>query len=118
MTAPFSCDPCEERMPDYLLRALEPEALSAVTEHLSTFERCSAQLAAYEAVLDQFGQAVPQHEPPVELRSRLLAALEGPVLTPTAPAPVRLRRQPTWRPRWAFLLTAANVVLCLSVGWW
>jgi hypothetical protein len=41
MTAPFSCDQCEERVPDYLLRALEPEALSAVTEHLST---CSGLL--------------------------------------------------------------------------
>src|SRR5215467_11697802 len=103
MTAPFSCDQCEERLPDYLLRALEPEALSGATEHLSTCERCSAQLAAYEAVLDQLGQAVLQHEPPVELRSRLLAAaLAGSGLTPTVPEPIRLRRQPTWRPRWGF----------------
>ena len=40
------------------------------------------------------------------------------MLTPTAPELIRRRQQPTWRPRWAFLLTAANVVLCLSVGWW
>jgi anti-sigma-K factor RskA len=118
MAAPLSCDQCEELLPDYLLRALEPEALRMMTEHLGTCERCSAQLAAYEAVLDQLGQAVLQHEPPVELRSRLLAAArEGPVLTPTAPEFIR-HRQPTWRPRWAFLLTAANVVLCLGVGWW
>ena len=56
MAAPLSCDQCEELLPDYLLRALEPEALSATTEHLGTCERCSAQLAAYEAVLDQLGQ--------------------------------------------------------------
>src|SRR5262249_26287313 len=106
MAAPLSCDQCEELLPDYLLRSLEPEEVSAGTEHLSTCERCSAQLPFYEAVLDQLGQAVPQHEPPAELRSRLLAAvLEEPVLTPTAPEPIRLRRQPTWRPRWAFLLT-------------
>jgi hypothetical protein len=119
MTAPFSCDQCEELLPDYLLRASEPAALSTVTEHLSICERCSAQLASYETVLGQLGQVVLQHEPPAELRSRLLAAaLEEPVLPPTASEPGRLRRQPTWRPRWAFLLTAANVVLCLSVGWW
>ena len=118
MAAPLSCDQCEELLPDYLLRALEPEALSAVTEHLSTCERCRAQLAAYEAVVDQLGQMVPQHDPPAELRSRLLAAArEGPGLTATAPEPGR-RRRPTRRPRWALLLTAANVVLCLSVGWW
>jgi len=119
MAAPLFCDQCEELLPDYVLRALEPEALSAVTEHLSTCPRCRAQLPTYEAVLEQLGQALVQHEPPAELRARLLeAALEEPLLTPTAPAPGRFRRQPTWRFRWAFLLTAANVVLCLSVGWW
>ena len=72
MAAPLSCDQCEELLADYLLRALEPEAVSAVTEHLSTCDRCKAQLAAYEAVLDQLAQAVPQQEPPAELGSRLL----------------------------------------------
>jgi len=119
MAAPLSCDQCEELLADYLLRALETEALSAVTEHLSTCDRCRAHLVAYEAVLDQLGQAVPQQEPPVELRSRLLAAaVEGLMLTPAAPEPLRPHRRPTWKPRWAFLLTAANVVLCLGVGWW
>ena len=60
MAAPFSCDYCEELLADYLLHALEPEAVNAVTEHLSTCERCSAQLVTYEAVLDQLAQAVPQ----------------------------------------------------------
>ena len=78
-----------------------------------------AQLAAYEAVLGELAQAVPQQEPPAELGSRLLAAaVEGPVLTASAPEPLRPLRRPTWRPRWVFLLTAANVVLCLGVGWW
>ena len=93
MAAPLSCDQCEELLADYLLRALEPEALSAVTEHLSTCDRCRAQLAAYEAVLDQLAQAVPQQEPPAELGSRLLAAaVEGPMLTASAPEPLRPRR--------------------------
>ena len=119
MAAPLSCDQCEELLTDYLLRTLETEALSAVTEHLSTCDRCRAHLAAYEAVLDQLGHTVLQQEPPAELRSRLLAAaLEGPMLPTAAPEPLRPHRQPTWKPRWAFLLTAANVVLCLGVGWW
>jgi anti-sigma-K factor RskA len=119
MADPLSCDQCEELLPDYLLRALEPEVLRAVTEHLSTCERCRTQLAVYEAVLDQLGQAVPQYDPPAELRARLLtAAREGAALSHAAPEPIRRRRQSAWRPRWAFLLTAANVVLCLCVGWW
>jgi len=67
MAAPRSYDHCEELLADYLLHALEPEAVHAVTEHLSTCERCRAQLAAYEDVLDQLAQAVPQQDPPAEL---------------------------------------------------
>src|SRR5262245_39461690 len=119
MAAPFSCEHCEELLADYLLHAMEPEAVNAVTEHLSTCERCRAQLAAYEAVLDQLAKAVPQQDPPAELGSRLLAAaVEVSMLTASAPEPLRPHRRPNWRPRWAFLLTAANVVLCLGVGWW
>jgi anti-sigma-K factor RskA len=119
MAAPFSCDYCEELLADYLLHALEPEAVNAVTEHLSTCERCSAQLVTYEAVLDQLAQAVPQQDPPAELGSRLLAAaVEGSMFTASAPDLLRPHRRPTSRPRWVFLLTAANIVLCLGMGWW
>jgi hypothetical protein len=38
MAAPLSCDHYEELLADYLLHALEPEAVNAVTEHLSTCE--------------------------------------------------------------------------------
>jgi anti-sigma-K factor RskA len=118
MAAPLSCEQCEALLPDDLLRALEPEALRAVTVHLSTCERCRAQRAAYEAVLDHLGHIVPPHEPPVELRARLLAAArEGPELTRPA-AEAGRRQQKTGWPRWAWLVTAANVGLCLSVGWW
>jgi ferric-dicitrate binding protein FerR (iron transport regulator) len=51
----------------------------------------------------------------VELGSRLLAgAVKGALFTASAPAPQR----PPRRPRVAFLLTAANAVLCLGMGWW
>src|SRR5262249_36127267 len=54
-----------------------------------------------------------------ELGSRLLAeAVEGGRLTASAPEPLRPSQRPTLRPRWVFFLTAANVVLCLGVGWW
>src|SRR5215510_218003 len=102
MAAPLSCDQCEELLADYLLRVLETEVLGAVTEHLSTCDRCQAQLAAYEAVLDQLGHAVRQQEPPEELRLRLLAAArEEPLLTPAASEPIRRPWQPTWTRRWA-----------------
>jgi anti-sigma-K factor RskA len=119
MAAPLSCDQCEELLADYLLHTLELEAVNAVTEHLSTCARCRAQLMAHEAVLDQLAQAVPQQDPPADLGSRLLAAaVEESRLTASAAEPLRPHQRPTWRPGWAFLLTTANVVLCLGVGWW
>ena len=120
MAAPLSCDHCEELLADHLLHALElEEAVSAVMEHLSICERCRVQLTAYAAVLDQLAQAVPQQAPPAELELRLLEmAIERSTLTASAPESLRPRQRPNWRRRWAFLLTAANVILCLSLGWW
>lgn len=119
MAEPLSCDQCDELLVDYLLHALETEAISAVTEHLRTCERCQAQLMAYETVLGHVAQAVPQHDPPMELGAQLLAAATAESRhTAIATAP---RRLSAWRlrgPRWALLLTAANVLLCLGVGWW
>ena len=40
------------------------------------------------------------------------------MFTASAPEPLRPHRWLTWRPRWVFFLTAANVVLCLGMGWW
>jgi anti-sigma factor RsiW len=100
MAAPLSCDQYEELLGDYLLYALEPEAVSTVTEHLSTCDRCRTQGTAYEAVLDQLAQAVPQQEPPTELGARVLtAAVAGTMLAASVPEALRPARRPTWRPR-------------------
>jgi len=88
MAAPLSCDHCEELLVDYLLHTLEPEAVQAMTEHLSTCTRCWVHLTASEAVLDHLAQGVPQRDPPGELGSRLLAAaVEGTLSTASAPVP-------------------------------
>jgi Anti-sigma-K factor rskA, C-terminal/Putative zinc-finger len=89
MAAPLSCNQYEELLVDYLLHPRETEAVSAVTEHLSTCDRCRTQGTAYEAVLDQLAQAVPQQEPPTELGARVLtAAVEGTMLTASVPPPL------------------------------
>src|SRR5215831_3480640 len=42
---------------------------------LHTCDRCQASLVAYEAVCARLAQAVPPHEPPADLRQRLMAAV-------------------------------------------
>lgn len=115
---PFSCEQCEEVLASYLLRALELEEARAVTAHLATCPNCQASREVYETVLNQLAHMVPQHEPPAEVYQHLLAAaLEEP------PQTVRVSRvsgpqQTFWSPRWAWVLTAASVLLCLGMGWW
>ena len=103
MASPFTCDQCEALLPGYLLSALEAAEAAAVAEHLPTCDRCQVSLVAYEAVCDRLAQVVPLHEPPVDLRQRLLATITDtppPAARalvqeqiPEAPAPESLRRR-------------------------
>jgi len=115
MASPLTCDQCEELLPGYLLSTLEAAEAAAVAEHLHTCDRCQASLATYETVIDHLAQAVPPHEPPPEVLQRLMAAV-------TTPSPAAVLAPSywwsTWRPRWVFVLTAANVCLCLGLAWW
>ena len=101
MASPLTCDQCEALLPGYLLSALAVAEAAAVAEHLHTCDRCQASLVAYGAVCDRLAQAVSPHEPPANLRQRLMAAVTDtpPPATrallqaqaPDAPKPERLR---------------------------
>jgi hypothetical protein len=106
MAAPLSCDPCEEMLADYLLHALEPEVVQAVTEY-------PAPVCAVGHSLRPLKLSWPtsrtgcRSAPPVELVSRLLAgAVEGALFTASAPVPQRPPRRTPWRPR---MLCSASV---------
>src|SRR5262245_41079915 len=75
MASPLTLDQCEALRPGYLLSALEVAEVVAVAGHLHTCDRCQASLVAYEAVCARLAQAVPPHEPPADLRQRLMAAV-------------------------------------------
>lgn len=119
MADPLSCDQCDEWLPDYVLNALEPAEAAAVAEHLRTCARCQASLAAYDAVVDGLGEAVPAQDPPADLRQRLLTAVATD-LAPATPTPLPLspRRWRVWRPRWALVLTVVHAALFLGAAWW
>jgi anti-sigma-K factor RskA len=104
-----------ELIPAYALDCLdEPETL-LVASHLAGCPDCQRQLQAYQAVAAQLALIVPEVEPDVQLKQRLLARV-------TQPAP---QRRPTpllgnltgdilWRPAVAFvilLLLLSNLFL-------
>ncbi|HEY7490642.1 MAG TPA: anti-sigma factor [Candidatus Tectomicrobia bacterium] len=119
MTDPLSCEQCEEWLPGYVLNDLDAEEAAAVAEHLHTCARCQASLAAYEVVMDNLAEAVPQQEPPADLQSRLLAAVTA-GLTPTmlVQSPSSLRWWQGWTPRWVPVLAVVNALLFLGAAWW
>ena len=118
MVSPLSCDQCEEWLAGYLLRALEVEETRAVTAHLATCSRCQVSFEVYQALVDRLGQAVPQQEPPAAMPQRLLAAaLEDGPYTVVGPGTSEPAQSPG-PARWAWVLTAANVLLCLGLAWW
>jgi anti-sigma factor ChrR (cupin superfamily) len=86
MVSSLCCDQCEEQLPGYALRALEPEETLLVAAHLRICGCCQATLEAFDAVLDRLAQAVVVHDPPLQLRQRLLAAVIAD-LSRTAQAP-------------------------------
>ena len=119
MADPLSCEQCAALLADYLLRALEPDMVGAVAEHLSTCPHCQAEHDAHADILDRLAQAVPQQEPPADLLARVLATAEGESLPATVVTPLLPSgHRRGWRGARMLLLTAANVVLCLGVGWW
>lgn len=81
-----------ELIPVYALGALGEDEAREVEAHLQRCTACRAELAVYEGVADQIALAVPELEPPADLRERLLSRVERP-----APEPAPLPR-PVTRP--------------------
>jgi anti-sigma factor RsiW len=140
MASPLTCDQCEALLPGYLLSAIEVAEVAAVAEHLHACDRCQASLVAYEAVCDRLAQAVPPHEPPADLRQRLMAAVTNtppPAAralvqeqAPDAPQPVSLRtriaasfsagrggRRTVTPPVWNWPSFAVALSLAIIVTW-
>ncbi len=61
-------------IPAYALGILPDDEREGVAQHMARCLRCQAELRAYQHILDQLPQTVPQRTPPPELRARLLQA--------------------------------------------
>lgn len=68
----MNCTHCEDRMSDYLERALSAPERVAMDGHLSSCAACSELLSAMSGVLD-WGSHFPVVEPPVWLSAKIIA---------------------------------------------
>jgi anti-sigma-K factor RskA len=94
-----------ELIPAYALGCLDEAEALLVAQHLASCAACQAELSSYEAVVGQLSLAVPDAEPAVDLKARLLGQIERPSPEPPAPTTAVSRRQ--WWPAGRGLFNAA-----------
>jgi anti-sigma-K factor RskA len=113
-------------IPAYALGSLDEDEARLVENHLASCSTCQAELRSYQAVAGQLSLAVPETDPPADLKQRLLARVqEVPATTADAQAKPSWHQQlitivqralatPVWRPVALILilaLIAANLLL-------
>ena len=82
------CKEVEERLPAYALNALSPEEATLVEAHVDVCPWCATLLREHAQVTASLAEAAEHHEPPRQLKSRILKAARKQL--PQRPAP----RQP------------------------
>jgi anti-sigma-K factor RskA len=65
-----------ELIPAYALDCLDDDEALQVARHIALCAGCREELSAYEAVVAQLALAVPDVEPPADLKRRLMARIE------------------------------------------
>ena len=75
----------------HAMGALGPDERAVVDAHLAGCAPCAARAAELAAVVDALPGAIPTHEPPPELRARVLASAQALALPATDSAPAAAR---------------------------
>jgi anti-sigma-K factor RskA len=111
-----------ELLPAHSLDCLDEEDIVLVSEHLADCDACQSELRAYQAVVDDLAMAIPIHEPPTDLRTRLMDRVQ-----PSHP-PARVAPRP-WRweqltrllrgsvPAWGVVSLVVVAVLVVGSLW-
>ncbi|MDR3575570.1 MAG: anti-sigma factor [Anaerolineaceae bacterium] len=116
-------------LPAYALDCLDPDEKEMVASHLAGCEICQAELRTYLSVVGQLPLAAPEHNPPADLKQKIMDQARRPAqqaqqAKPVQPAqPAGLRGwldsvfQPFSRPVWGavsllliLLLAAGNIM--------
>ena len=102
----MTCDKVRDLLPALSLDALDGGACARLATHLARCVCCESERRAYQAVVAHLALALPQCEPPAELKQRVLTAAARSRRTP-------VRRRPFWSGR---VTTVVNIALSLGLG--
>jgi anti-sigma-K factor RskA len=60
-------------VPGYALNCLDPEEIQIVEAHLAVCPECQEELRVYQKIVDDLPMAIPQFDPPADLKNKILA---------------------------------------------
>src|SRR5262245_38625890 len=104
----------------YVLGALGAEERKAFEQHLASCAECAAEVRSLAAVAETLPYAVPQVDPPSDLRRRVLAAATGEAArrstTVVTMPPPRQQAPPDVSARAAWLSLAASLAVLVGMG--
>src|SRR5437868_84607 len=106
-------DELRELAASYVVGALTPAERDTFERHVASCADCAAELATLRPVADLLAQAAPQHNPPFELRARVLAAAAPQSTTRPSTRPAASTPTPSLAP---WLLAAAALALAVGIG--
>ena len=75
----LSCDEVRDLAAGFVLGALDPATMHDVRDHLATCPEPHPEMAELGGVVPYLAESVEPAEPPVELRGRIMAAIEAEV---------------------------------------
>ncbi len=116
---PITCETIADLLPAAALDAVSADERLVVQGHVAGCRRCAAELAELEEAGALLAEAVPQFEPPADLKGRVLAAALAERPSDTAPRRGGLRLLPTRlhvAPMWG-AVAAAVIVSVGSLTW-
>ena len=115
----MTCDEVRDLLPADSLGALEPGERAELEVHLDGCPSCAAERCDYDEVTARLALAVPQYEPPVALRERVLSLAERESSRlRMVERPRRFRLPALARPQPALLVAALALVVALGAALW
>jgi anti-sigma-K factor RskA len=109
-------------IPGYALDCLNEEEKLQVVEHLAQCASCQTELDSYKQIVEEFHLAVPQAEPPAELKQKILQRVQTKRSADksefSVPAWQRFwRKMQSSAPVWAYASFVLVIVLAASNIW-
>jgi anti-sigma-K factor RskA len=121
----LTCEEALDLLPLLAIDALDVDERDVLEDHLATCEACQAEAASYSETAAVLALALPQADPPPNLKGRLLAAARRPRVVDTdesrlgrSDAGSTSRRLPFWRVTMSGLVAAVALLVAIGAIFW